>query len=150
MTLRAYLAIMSFTTLICWSIFAFVVRSVNPDITNLFGFILFYASFFLALSGTAALVGFLFRFVGLKKELVFYSVKSAFRQSFLFAFLIISVLYLLSKNLFTWLNLFILIFGITVLEYILLTATTQKKYLIEGHNYENTDNKDDNIEKNEE
>ncbi len=121
MTLRSYLIIMLITTLLCWAAFIFVLWSINPEITNWLGFSLFYLSLFLALVGTGALIGFVIRFVGLKHELVFRSVRDAFRQSFLFSFLITAVLFLLSKNLFSWLNLALLIIGLSVLEFFLLS-----------------------------
>ncbi len=121
MTLRAYLILMIITTLICWVAFGFVLWTVNPEITNWIGFLLFYLSLFLALVGLSAIIGFLIRFVGLKRELAFHSVKEAFRQSFLFALLIVAVLFLLSKDLFTWLNLGLLIVGLSVLEFFLIS-----------------------------
>ena len=124
MTLRSYLTTMIFTTIICWTIFFFVVWTVNPQASNSVGFLLFYISLFLALVGTAAIVGFLVRFVGLKRDLIFRSVKEAFRQSFLFAFLIVASLILLSHDLFSMLNLILLIMGISVLEYFLISNKT--------------------------
>lgn len=121
MTLHFYLATMILASSICWAVFFFVVWTINPDITNWLGFALFYVSLFLALVGTAAVIGFLIRFVGLKKELVFRSVAEAFRQSFLFAFLVITGLMLASKNLFSWLNLVLLIIGLSVLEFFLIS-----------------------------
>jgi len=114
MTLKNYLFVMSVLTTVCWGIFVFVAGLVDPAATNWLGFFLFYLSLFLALSGTAALIGFIFRFVALKKELAFNLVKIAFRQSFLFALFIIFLLILKSQQLFNWLNLFLLIiiFGI--------------------------------------
>ncbi len=120
----------------------FVLWTVNPDITNWLGFLLFYFSLFFALSGTAAIVGFLIRFIGLKRELVFNSVKSAFRQSFLFAFFIVAILYLLSHNLFSWLNLFLLIIGLSLLEYFLISSGSySNKYA--SQNMEQEDNIND-------
>jgi hypothetical protein len=113
---------MILATVICWLSFAFIVSLVNPETTNLTGFFLFYASLFLGLTGSGAIIGFLVRFIGLRHVLAFTSVKEAFRQSFLFAFLIIAVLFLLSKNLFNWLNLFLLIIGLSVLEFFLLSC----------------------------
>ncbi len=121
MTLRAYLILMIITTLICWTAFCFVLLTVNPEITNWIGFLLFYLSLFLALVGSAAIIGFLIRFVGLKRELAFNSVKEAFRQSFLFALLIVVALFLLSKDLFTWINLGLLVIGLSVLEFFLIS-----------------------------
>jgi len=132
MTLRSYIIIMLTATLLCWSAFAFVLFNVNPEITNWLGFLLFYMSLFLALVGTGALVGFVIRFVGLKRELAFRSVRDAFRQSFLFSFLITAVLFLLSKNLFSWLNLALLIIGLSVLEFFLLSYSKPYRIKLDG------------------
>lgn len=121
MTLRAYIIIMSIMTGVCWVVWAYILWMINPSVTNWVGFVLFYSSLFLALVGTAALVGFLARFVALKQELAFRSVKEAFRQSFLFAILIIVSLILLSQNLFTWMNVAFLVLGLSVLEYFMLS-----------------------------
>lgn len=121
MTLRQYLAIMSIMTLICWTAWIYIVFTIDPDLTNWIGFLLFYLALFLALTGTAALAGFTVRFAALRQKLAFYSVKEAFRQSFLFSALIIVSLLLLSQHLFTWLNLGILIVGLSILEYFLIS-----------------------------
>ncbi|MDD5291080.1 MAG: hypothetical protein PHZ04_03100 [Patescibacteria group bacterium] len=137
MTLRSYLIIMLLTTLVCWAAFIFILSTVNPEITNWLGFSLFYLSLFLSLSGSAAIVGFLIRFVGLRHELAFYSVKTAFRQSFLFAFLIVAVLFLLAYNLFTWLNLFFLVIGLSLLEFFLINYGSRRvKYPVNNLNEE--------------
>lgn len=108
-------------TLVCWAAWVYTLWTVNPEITNWIGFLLFYLSLFLALTGTAALIGFVVRFIALKQELAFRSVKEAFRQSFLFSALIIVSLFLVTKDLFTWLNLFFLIIGLSVLEFFLIS-----------------------------
>ncbi|MBU0619992.1 MAG: hypothetical protein V1768_00655 [Patescibacteria group bacterium] len=126
MTLKTYLLVMIATTIICWSVFVFIVLTINPEITNWIGFLLFYLSLFLSASGSVAIIGFIIRFIALKHELIFYSVKTAFRQSFLISFLIIVILFLLSHNLFTWTNLFLLIFGLSILEFFLTTYCYKK------------------------
>jgi len=121
MTLKSYLTLMIIATLACWGAFLFILNTVNPEITNWLGFILFYSSLFLAISGLAAIVGFLIRFWFLKQKLAFYSVNSAFRQSFLFALLIISILLLLANELFTILNVLLLVVIITLIEFFLIS-----------------------------
>lgn len=118
---------MSITTAVCWLIWAYVLWMINPALTNWIGFVLFYSSLFLALIGTGVIIGFAVRFIALKKELAFRLVKESFRQSFLFALLIIISLILLSYSLFTWLNLVLLIFGLSVLEFFMLSFTTSNK-----------------------
>ena len=116
MTLKNYLIVMSVVTVMCWSVFVLMLNMINPLTTNYLGFGLFYFSLFLALSGPAALIGFVFRFVALRKSLVFQSVRNAFRQSFLFAlFLGISV-FLLPLDLFTWFHVIWLLIIFIVLE----------------------------------
>ena len=108
-------------TLICWICWAYIAWTVNPETTNLIGFILFYLSLSLSLSGSAALIGFLVRFAVLKQTLAFRSAKEAFRQSFLFSALLIASLILLSKGLFTWLNAGLLVVGLSALEFFLIS-----------------------------
>ena len=112
---------MTIMTILCWAAWIFVLYNVNPEVTNWIGFTLFYVSLFLSLVGTAALIGFALRFIAFKKKLVFRLVKDAFRQSFLFALLLIISLVLLSEDLFTWLNLFFLVAGLSVLEFFWLS-----------------------------
>lgn len=116
MTLKRYLMLTAVATAICWTVFLFVSSVINPEMTSWVGFFVFYLALFMALSGTASLIGFLIRFVGLKHELAFYAVKTAFRQSFLFALFIIAILILLSQSLFNWLNLFMLVTLFVVAE----------------------------------
>jgi uncharacterized membrane protein len=121
MTLKNYLLVMSVLTAVCWGIFLFVANLIDPTATNWLGFTLFYFSLFIALSGVAALAGFLFRFVALKKELAFNLVKVAFRQSFLFALFLTAALFLKANHLFNWLNLLLLILGFSILELFLIS-----------------------------
>ena len=116
MTLKKYLMLTAFATAICWTIFLFIASVINPELTNTLGFFLFYLSLFMAISGTASLIGFLIRFVALRHELAFYAVRVAYRQSFMFALFIIAILILLSQSLFTWLNLFMLIAVFVIAE----------------------------------
>lgn len=124
MTLRKYLAVMLVLTLICWGIFLFVTNLVDPTATNWLGFLLFYLALFLSLVGTAALAGFIIRFIAWRRELAFNQVKIAFRQSFLFALFVIIILILKSQQLFNWLNLGLLVIIFAILE--LFFASYQK------------------------
>lgn len=120
MTLKKYLMAMAVLAAICWTIFLFVTSVVNPETTSYLGFILFYLSLFMAASGTASLVGFLVRFVALRHELVFYAVKIAYRQSFMFALFVVITLILLSYDLFTWLNLVMLLAVFLIMETVMI------------------------------
>jgi hypothetical protein len=121
MGLKTYLLTMSIATLLCWAAWVLIFFTVDPETTNQVGFGLFYSSLSLALIGTGAIIGFIVRFVFLKHDLVLRHVLDAFRQSFLFALLLVVSLILLSAKLFSWVNLFFLMAGLTILEYFLVT-----------------------------
>jgi 4-amino-4-deoxy-L-arabinose transferase-like glycosyltransferase len=126
MSLRLYLLVMSFMTALCAVMFGYIVFTVDPETTNSVGFFLFYLSLFLLISGATAIIGFIIRFIIFRHELVINTVKVAFRQSFFFAGFIIAALFLLSRNLFSWLNLAILIIGLSALEFFLLSYSKTK------------------------
>jgi len=113
---------MSTLTAVCWGILIFVASLIDPTATNWLGYILFYLALFLSLSGLAALIGFIIRFVALKKELAFNSVKVAFRQSFLFSLFIVLSLILKSQHLFNWINLLLLVIIFAILELFLISS----------------------------
>jgi len=112
---------MLLATAICWSALAVVINIVDPETTNNIGFTLFYVSLFLSLVGTSAIVGFLFRFIAMRKELVFRQVFIAFRQSFLFSAVIIAAFILQSFRMLTWYNALFLVIAVTVLEFFLIS-----------------------------
>jgi len=121
MSLRLYLFTMSAMTALCAYVFGYIVFTVDPETTNNTGLALFYLSLLLLIIGAAAIIGFVIRFVIFRRELIIEQVKIAFRQSFFFAGFIVAVLFLLSRNLLSWLNLSILIIGLSVLEFFLLS-----------------------------
>lgn len=116
MTLKSYLLSMSVITLICWSVFVFIINTINPFTTNSLGFILFYLSLFFALSGTVLLIGFLIRFIIFRQKLAFHLIKVAFRQSFLLSLFLCILLFLFSQALINWLNLLLLLTVFIILE----------------------------------
>ena len=121
MGIKTYIITMIIASVFCWASWIFTVFSINPETTNQVGFVLFYGSLALSLIGTASIIGFTVRFIFLKHQLVLRSVLDAFRQSFLFSMLLIVSLFLLSRNLFSWLNLFFLMAGLTIMELFLVS-----------------------------
>ncbi len=121
MTLKNYLTVMSFLTLICFAIFFYVATTVDPHSTNWLGFVLFYSSLFIALVGLITLIGFLLRYFILKQGLAFNLVKLSFRQSFVLSLFLILGLFLQANDLLTWLNLVFLIAGFSILEVFLIS-----------------------------
>ncbi len=116
MTLKTYLFSMSVVSLICWLIFIFIINIINPFTTNTLGFILFYLALFFALAGSILLIGFLLRFILFRQKLAFYLLKVAFRQSFLLALFLCTLLFLYSQTLINWLNLLLLLTVFVILE----------------------------------
>jgi hypothetical protein len=81
MSLRYYLILMSIGALICWLAWFFVLGSIDPTQAGFFGFLFFYASLFLALTGTFSVIGFLIKKIVLKNDqVIFHHVRSTFRQ----------------------------------------------------------------------
>lgn len=127
MKLSTYLFTMIVATIACWFLWGLVFFTVNPDVATAVGFELFYASLFLALVGTGAVLGFLVRFIFLKYKLALNLVLDAFRQSFWFASLVIIALHLSSRGLFSWLNLCFLIVGLSILELFMISYRNTTK-----------------------
>jgi hypothetical protein len=121
MTLRTYLALMITATLAAWLAFGIVVLTVNPETTNWIGIGLFYITLLIALTGTGSVIGFVVRFLFLKRELIVRSVLVAFRQGFLVAILVTIILFLASHHILNTLNIILLILGLSALEFLLLS-----------------------------
>ncbi len=121
MTLKKYLYVMAVLSFLAGLLFFFVADLIDPERTNWLGFLLFYSSLFVFLSGIASLLGFLSRFVILKRDLVFNSVKIAFRQSFMFSLFVISSLILKAEGLFSWLNISLLLAAFLILEVFMIS-----------------------------
>lgn len=120
MTLKKYLLSFSSVVLLTWIIFIFLITTINPETSNWLSFALFYFSLFLAIGGTINVFGLLIRRRLLKNMLNFHLAKDSFRQSFLFSFLLVSILFMLAENLFSWLNILIIIIILSIIEYILI------------------------------
>lgn len=120
MSLRQYLILTGIGVVTSWVAFSFVLIFINPETTNLFGFIFFYLSLFFALAMTFGLVGFIIRSWRKNINPLSWQVKIAFRQGFFFAVIICAGLWMLANNLFSWLNIIILIITLTILEFLLI------------------------------
>lgn len=124
MTLKNYLWVMSILSLISWGLFIFVIKTVDPFTTNWLGFLIFYASLLSSLIGTFSIFGFILRYYFVKEKIIFNLVKISFRQSFVLSLFIISYLILKSFDLFSWINLILLIILFTFIE---ISLSSKKK-----------------------
>lgn len=99
-----------------------VVMYLNPNTAGNLGLLFFYLALFLSISGTLTLLGFGWRFWRHRDEVLFRQVTISFRQGALLAFMAVGALFLQANALLTWWNLGLLIVGLTLLEFFLLTG----------------------------
>ena len=118
---------MGFGTLLSWAAVGLIVTMVDPTETQAIVFGIFYASLFLALTGTFSIIGFASRVVVLKKyTFVSRQVGISFRQAIMLALLLVVALWLQGRSLLTWWNALLLVALLTVAESFFVTATTRK------------------------
>ncbi|MBL7141710.1 hypothetical protein ISS21_01275 [Patescibacteria group bacterium] len=127
MTLKKYLNLMVILTIICWLAWVLLLFFITPVETGLIGFILFYFSLFLAIVGTAAIIGFIIR-VRLSRGPVFKQVEVAFRQGIWISLLIVGLILLQGLNLLKWWNGLLLALFLIFLEFFFLSS--RKRYKV--------------------
>ena len=120
MSLKKYLILMSFSTLLCWLIWGAVILRIDPEEVGSLGFFLFYLSFLLSLIGSLAILGFLVR-IKFSKEPTFKKVTISFRQAIWFSFLIVFFLSLKGQELLRWWNILLFILFLALLELFFIT-----------------------------
>jgi len=126
MTLKTYLNLMLICTLICWAAWVLSLLVINPEKAGVLGFILFYFSLFLAILGTAAIIGFLIR-ARLGKTPIFVQVSIAFRQGLWIASIVVFLLLLKGLNLLRWWNFMLFILIIVIIELLIWTGRKRIK-----------------------
>ncbi len=126
MSLTRYFFIMVIATILAWVSWAVVITQINPEIALWDGFALFYATLFLALIGSFALIGLAIRMHTQAQHLPYYLVLLSFRQGVFFALLAIGSLILQSKHLLRWWNVLLLVVLLTVFEYFALTSFVRR------------------------
>ncbi len=100
MTVRRYISTMIATTLIFFIAIALLLWRIDPFTASFFGLLLFYVALFFGIWGTAALFGFLGRFLVLRQIPAFEFIGISLRQGIWVALLACLALFLLSQNLF--------------------------------------------------
>ncbi|MBP6942999.1 MAG: hypothetical protein KBB55_03065 [Candidatus Buchananbacteria bacterium] len=126
MTLKQLLIFLSIATTTSWLVWLFVVFTIDPATSSLFGFFLFYLSLFFALYGSFFLLTFAWRRLFTKFVFEYTIVGTSFRQSFFFAVLIILMLMLQSRDFLTWWNTGLLIIALTLIEFFILSARQRR------------------------
>jgi len=122
MTLRQYLAAMTLGTFLCWAAWFLVLKTTDPAAGTFLVFLFFYATLFLALVGTFAVVGFAVRVWILKQdEVIFRNVRKTFRQGVLFASFLCGGLFLQSQDFFRWWILLLLLLLLLFIEFFFIS-----------------------------
>jgi len=129
MSLKKYLNLMLILTVICWLAWAAVLFLVNPEETGLIGFILFYFSLFLAILGTASILGFVAR-ARFRQGPVFKQVEVSFRQGVWLGMLAVSLLLLQETGLLRWWNGIFFFLFLVFLEFFFLSSRKKFKSAI--------------------
>ena len=113
-------------TLVCWGVWVLSVFLINPQSAGALGFILFYFSLFLAILGTASIIGFVIR-ARLGKTPIFVQVTIAFRQGIWLAGVVVFLLLLQGFHLLRWWNLALFILLVGIIELFILTTRRKIK-----------------------
>ena len=116
-----YLLSMVAGTLLAWGGWGFIIWKVNPNEGGFIGFLLFYLTLLVALTGTFSLFGIFFR-VYLKKRhhVVIREVHIAFRHAVFMACMAVISLVLSAQGWLTWWVFLLLLAVIAILEYVAL------------------------------
>ncbi len=117
MNLRTYIITLSIATAAAVAAWIVTIKYINPDISGLFGVILFFASFFIGLTGVGALLGLYVRILFSKNEVLFAAILPSFRQGVLLATCATLLLFLQSLQLFRWWDALIVIIIISLIEF---------------------------------
>lgn len=95
MSLRQYISIMLFSTILCWTSFGFVVINIDPFEAGFLSFSFFYVSVFFALVGTLSIIFFgFYSMFSRKDEPLFKSVQGSFRDGILVSIVLTIMLYM--------------------------------------------------------
>lgn len=100
MPLVQFLTGMGIGTMLGWISWLFVLFKIDPETSGLVGKIFFYASLFIAATGTASLLGFGARVYFFKNKVLFSHLAIALRQGIWFAVVTIAALMLQAADLF--------------------------------------------------
>ena len=137
MSLRLYLILMSLGTFMCWFACFMVLKNVNPYETGYTGFIFFYLTLLLALTGTFSVIGFILRQKFSKSNtVIFKHVRHAFRQGLLISCMLIVSLVMLQFKLLNLITGSLLVLMFLITESILLANRKFKnrEYLLQEQN----------------
>jgi hypothetical protein len=128
MTFRAYLFLMSVSTVLAWVGWVTVLFNVKPLESGLMGFFLFYITLSVGMVGTLTLAGLVYRVIWLKTEsLLSRDVKISFRHAVLLTAVSIIALILSAQGLLHWWVLIVLIVPACIIEFLSLLVQHSRR-----------------------
>jgi len=108
MSLKNYLIIIAICSGLSWLAWLIVLITMNPFTTPWLSLGLFYISLFIAVLGTASLIGFGVRYYSQKEELWYKQLNKASRQGAIVSVLIVLAVVMQSYRFLSWWNILIL------------------------------------------
>ena len=128
MTLRTYLLLFAFATIIAWVGWISIVIQVDPTAADGIMLFAFYLSFFVGLFGLFSLIGFFFRVWFSPKERMFQHLGASSRQGALLSGFLCVLLYLQSNAYLYWWNILLLLMAIIIIEFFFLSSSVNDSH----------------------
>jgi hypothetical protein len=126
MTLRQYIIIMIFGSILCWTAWGIVIVNIDPFQDTGVGFTFFYTSLFFALLGTISVFAFFIRKIFSREALpMFRYVKRSFSDSFFISVSLVVLLFLQGEAYLNWWNTGIFLLALAFI--LAFTFTTKKE-----------------------
>ncbi len=126
MTLRQYIIIMIFGSILCWTAWGIVIVNIDPFQDTGVGFTFFYTSLFFALLGTISVFAFFIRKLFSREALpMFRYVKRSFSDSFFISVSLVVLLFLQGEAYLNWWNTGIFLLALAFI--LAFTFTTKKE-----------------------
>lgn len=126
MNYRLFLTLIILGTIISWGAWLAVLFYFDPAQISSLGFILFYASFFMAFGGTVFMVGDGIKARLLKRQMLYHRLRTSIRHSILLTLLVMGWAVLKSYGLLYWWNLALYMMVLTVLEFFFISSQKQR------------------------
>lgn len=123
-SLRTFLIGLAASSGLCWFAWILTLVNTNPGQGGQTAILSFYISLFFALLGTLTLLGYGLRLYFGRNEIRYAHMRTAFRQAFLAATLVVMGLLLLSVRLLSWWDILLLV-AVTVLVELYLKSNAR-------------------------
>ena len=105
MSLKTYILLMLFSTVLAWTAWIFVISNVQPGVSGMVGLGLFFTTLCISLVGTLTLIGLVFRLLFSRRRtdgLAFRDVRISFRHAVLLSLVAVIALGLSSQGWLHW------------------------------------------------